>query len=353
MSSTYSLNQLGWRPCYSQQLSLEELTSSVPARVMSVHRSALNIITEQGPIQATLSGALVQLDISSSVAVGDWVLLDSATARVTRILERQSTIARLAAGIQTRRQLIAANIDTVFIVTSCNDDFNISRLERYFALAFDAHVEPVVVLTKADLCPDVDVYLDQLRAAAPRMIVVAVNAMAQQSAKVFEPWLMPGQSVAFVGSSGVGKSTLVNTLLGLEAQSTNAIREDDAKGRHTTTSRQMLALPCGAWVIDTPGMRELRVGAVEEGLRAVFDDIQALANSCRFRDCRHEAESGCAVLAAIESGQLEERRYRNFQKLRREAANAARSIHERHERERQFGRMVKSIKKLRKKERGV
>jgi ribosome biogenesis GTPase len=280
-------------------------------------------------------------------------LLDAATARVARILERQSEIARLAAGIQTRRQLIAANIDTLFVVTSCNEDFNISRLERYFALAFDAHVEPVVVLTKADLCSDVDVYLDQLRAAAPRMIVVALNAMARDCLTLLEPWLMPGQTVAFVGSSGVGKSTLVNTLLGLDSQSTGAIREDDAKGRHTTTSRQMLALPSGTWVIDTPGMRELKLGAAEEGVRTVFDDVQALAQSCRFRDCEHKSENGCAVLAAIASGQLDERRYRNFQKLQREAANATRTIHERRERERQFGRIVKSFKKLRKQERGV
>jgi ribosome biogenesis GTPase len=259
----------------------------------------------------------------------------------------------MAAGMQTRRQLIAANVDTLFVVTSCNDDFNLSRLERYFALAFEAHVEPIVVLTKADLCPDVDVYLDQLRATAPRMIVVAVNAMARQSANEFESWLMPGQTVAFVGSSGVGKSTLVNTLLGSDAQPTSAIRENDAKGRHTTTSRQMLRLPTGAWVIDTPGMRELKLGAADEGVRTVFDDIQALAQTCRFRDCTHESENGCAVLAAIASGHLDERRYGNFRKLQREAANAARTVHERHERERQFGRMVKSFKKLRNQDLGI
>jgi ribosome biogenesis GTPase len=352
MSSSFSLSQLGWRPFFSQQLSLDELSSAFPARVVSVHRNALDIVTEQGLSRATIASSLSQTELSGTIAVGDWVLLDEA-ARAVRVLERQSAIARLAAGTQTRRQLIAANIDTLFVVTSCNDDFNVSRLERYFALAFDAHVEPVVVLTKADQCTDVDSYLDELRAVAPRVVAIAVNATEHSALRALEAWLTVGQTVAFVGSSGVGKSTLVNSLRGSNTQSTNAIREDDAKGRHTTTSRQMLALPAGAWVIDTPGMRELRIGAVDEGLRTVFDDIEAFARSCRFRDCIHESEKGCAVLAAIASGNLDERRYHNFQKLQREAANASRTIHERHARERQFGRLVKSFKKLRKKERGM
>ena len=352
MSSTFPLSQLGWRPFFSQQLTLNELETLRPARVVSVQRNALDTVTEQGPLRVTLPGALLQSGLAAVVAVGDWVLVEPDTARVARVLERQSVIARLAAGDETRQQLIAANIDTLFLVTSCNDDFNVSRLERYFALAFEAHIEPVVVLTKADLCADVDVYLDQLRATASRVVAVAVDATSRESLHAFADWLTPGQTVAFVGSSGVGKSTLVNTLMGAGVQSTRGIREDDAKGRHTTTSRQMLALPSGAWVIDTPGMRELKIGAAEEGVRAVFDDIEALAQSCRFRDCAHESEAGCAVLSAIDSGQLDERRLRSFQKLQREAANATRTIRERRERDRKFGRMVKSVMEQRKKERG-
>lgn len=342
MSSTFSLSQLGWRPFFSQQLALNELETLRPARVVSMQRNALDTVTEQGPLRVTLPGALLQSGLATVAAVGDWVLVEPDTARVARVLERQSVIARLAAGDEARQQLIAANIDTLFVVTSCNDDFNVSRRERYFALAFEAHIEPVVVLTKADLCADVDVYLDQLRETAPRVVAVALNATSREDAHALAAWLAPGQTVAFVGSSGVGKSTLVNTLMGTGAQSTGAIREDDAKGRHTTTSRQMLALPSGAWVIDTPGMRELKIGAAEDGVRAVFDDIEALAQSCRFRDCMHESETGCAVLSALHSGQLDERRLRSFQKLQREAANAARTLHERRERERKFGRMVKS-----------
>lgn len=347
MSFTFSLSRLGWRPCFLQQLTLDELTTMLPARVLSVQRNALDIVTESGLRRATLPSALLQPGLAAVAAVGDWVLIEPVTARVARMLDRQSVIARLAAGEQTRQQLIAANIDTLFVVTSCNEDFNVSRLERYFTLAFDAHIEPVVVLTKTDLCAEVDAYLDQLRATAPRVVAIPVDATSRDSVDALAAWLMPGQTVAFVGSSGVGKSTLVNTLSGVGVQSTGSIRDDDAKGRHTTTSRQMLALPSGAWVIDTPGMRELKIGAAQEGVRAVFDDIEALTQLCRFRDCLHESETGCAVLAAIETGQLDARRLRSYQKLQREVANAARTIHERRERERQFGRLYKSVKKRR------
>jgi ribosome biogenesis GTPase len=350
--STMSLGQLGWRPLFSRQLTIEELETLRPARVVSLQRNALDTVTELGPLRVTLPSVLLQPGLAAVAAVGDWVLIDPDTARVARVLERQSVIARLAAGDETRQQLIAANIDTIFVVTSCNEDFNVSRLERYFALAFDARIEPVVILTKADLCTDVDLYLDQLRATAPRVIAMAVDATSRDDLNVLAAWLAPGQTVAFIGSSGVGKSTLVNTLMGAGVQSTGGIREDDAKGRHTTTSRQMLMLPSSTWVIDTPGMRELKIGAVEDGVRAVFDDIEALAHACRFRDCTHESESGCAVRSAIDSGQLDERRFRSFQKLQREAANATRTLHERRERDRKFGRMAKTIMEQRKKERG-
>lgn len=351
MSSIFSLSQLGWRPCFSQQLTLDELTTLLPARVMSVHRNALDVATEQGPVRVTLPGVLLNSGFVT-VTVGDWLLVTPGTQRVARVLERQSVISRLAAGEQTRHQLVAANVDSLFVVTSCNDDFNVARLERYFALAFDAHIEPVVVLTKADRCTDVDKYLDALRDAAPRITAVAVNALSHDSCAVLEPWLVTGQTVTFVGSSGVGKSTLVNTLSGTNLQATHGIREDDARGRHTTTSRQMFALSSGAWVIDTPGMRELKIGAAEAGVQAVFDDIEALARTCRFRNCTHTVESECAVLNAIAASQLDERRLRSYRKLQREAANAARTIHERHERERRFGKMHKSILKQQRKERG-
>jgi len=348
---SFSLSQLGWRPFFSRQLTLDEPETIVPGRVIGVHRSLLNVLTSADEIAATLPASIAQ-SLSESIAVGDWVALDLSTSRVRRVLERQSVIARLAAGERTQRQLIAANVDTLFIVTSCNDDFNLSRLERYFALAVEAQVEPVVVLTKADLNPTVDAYVDALRDTAPNVIVAPVNALSIESVGALRPWLASGQTVAFVGSSGVGKSTLVNTLLGHQQQSTAGIREDDSKGRHTTTHRQMLALQSGAWVIDMPGMRELKLDVGAESVGEVFNDIETLAMRCKFRDCAHQGDEGCAVLAAIEVGELDERRLASYRKLLRETANATRSIKERRERDRQFGKMAKSVMKQKRIDRG-
>lgn len=336
----YSLARLGWRAFHSQQLTLEELDTAYPARVSSVHRSGLTVISERGTASVSVPPRIAEA-AEVGITVGDWVLVEKDAPRVARRIEPGSVIVRSAAGTGHRQQAIAANLDTLFVVTSCNEDFNPSRLERYLAVAFDAQVTPVIVLTKTDLCEQVEHYLRQAAALSQGIAVVAVNATQPTCAAALEPWLHAGQTVAFVGSSGVGKSTLVNTLTGA-AQATAGIREDDSKGRHTTSAREMFALDSGAWVIDTPGMRELKVGAVQTGIESVFENIEALAANCRFRDCRHESEAGCAVLAAVASGQLDERRLASYHKLQREAAHAAMTKHERHARERKFGRMVAS-----------
>lgn len=344
--------QLGWRPFFAQQLTLDEAGTLIPARVTAVHRTLVDTLTGTGALQATPSGAMSQAGLSASVAVGDWVLVEPHTARAVRVLDRQSTLVRLAAGERQQRQLIAANIDSLFVVTSCNADFNPSRLERYLALAVEAGVQPVVVLTKSDLAVSVDQYIDALREIAPHVIACTVNATSAQSVPVLSPWLTAGQTVAFVGSSGVGKSTLVNTLTNAAAQSTAGIREDDSKGRHTTTSRHMFALPGGAWVIDTPGMRELKLDVSQEAVGSVFGDVEALAAQCRFRDCAHQGDAGCAVSIAIERGDLDARRLASYLKLLREAAHAVRTLPERRERERKFGRTVRSILLQKRSDRG-
>jgi ribosome biogenesis GTPase len=343
--SAFSLSQLGWRAHYSQQLSLEDLEHFLPARVAGVERSGVTLWSERGESHVPV-GTLRDL----IVTVGDWVLLDPTATRIERLLERTSLVARMAAGAELRLQPIAANLDTLFVVTSCNDDFNASRLERYLAIAHDARVEPVIVLTKRDLCDDSDSLLDELRYVAPNAPALALNATDAASVGALSAWLTPATTVAFVGSSGVGKSTLVNSLTGGEL-ATGGIREQDSKGRHTTTARQMVAMPGGAWLIDTPGMRELKVGAVEEGIRATFDEIEQLARRCKFRDCRHQGDVGCAVAAAVEAGTLSERRLENYLKLQREARHATASVAEKREASRRFGKMAKAVMARRRKER--
>ena len=339
--SMQTLSQLGWRPSYAQHLSLADFESGYPARVTAVHRSGLSVLSSRGAGSVILPHHLV--DAPSAVAVGDWVLVEHEADRVTRLLERQSLIERVAAGDEHRRQSIAANIDTLFIVTSCNDDFNLSRLERYLALASEAGVEPVVVLTKTDLSHQASDYVAEAAGTLGAVTVLALNATDATAVAQLAPWLEAGRTVAFVGSSGVGKSTLTNGLLGDRSQQTQAIREDDARGRHTTTAREMFRTDSGAWLIDTPGMRELRIGAVESGLAAVFDDIEALAAQCRFRDCHHHGDADCAVERALAEGVLDQRRLANYRKLQREAAAAQRTLREQRERSRQFGAMTKAV----------
>ena len=337
MHSAYPLDQLGWSAFYSQQLSLEDLSAGYPARVSGVQRSLVTVLCEHGALDVVVPPRLTSVD--AAIAVGDWLLIEHEAPRVLRILERRSLISRMAAGIEPRMQAIAANLDTLFVVTSCNDDFNLSRLERYFTVAKHTQVEAVIVLTKADLCADTEAFVAQVRPVARDIAVLALNATAHAEAGALAPWLGRGQTVAFVGSSGVGKSTLVNALLADEVQATSGIREHDAKGRHTTTARQMFALPAGAWVIDTPGMRELKLGSMANAVNEVFDDIEALARECRFRDCRHHDDAGCALQAAVAAGRFDVRRLESYRKLVREAERASQSVRERRAIERRWGRM--------------
>lgn len=336
---TFSLHQLGWRPDYAHQLSLDDFEAGYPARVVAVHRSGPVVLSSRGQ-----SSVVLPRDVSGAdggVAVGDWVMVAHDADRVLHVLDRRSSIVRAAAGSDARSQAIAANVDVLFVVSSCNDDFNPSRLERYLMLARDAGVTPVIVLTKADLSPAVAGYVAAAENLMTGVVVVALNAMEAASVSPLSPWLLAGSTVAFVGSSGVGKSTLTNHVMGESMQRTSGIREDDARGRHTTTAREMFATHTGAWVIDTPGMRELRLASPSPEVMAVFDDILVLAASCRFRDCHHDGDAGCAVLAAVADGTLEERRLANFRKLLREADHLQQSMREQRERSRQFGAMAK------------
>jgi ribosome biogenesis GTPase len=276
------------------------------------------------------------------MTVGDWVILNH-QQQFSRLLERRSLFSRKAAGSKVAEQLIAANVDTVFIVCSLNHDFNLSRIERYLALINEADVEPVIVLTKADLCDDADELKAQVQKLDPLLMVESVNGLDESDVAKLMSWCGEGQTVAFIGSSGVGKSTLVNTLLGEQEQATGGIREDDSKGRHTTTSRSIHLLPSGGILMDTPGMREIQLADCEAGVSETFADVEALADNCRFNDCQHQTEPGCAVQAAIEDGSLELRRFTNYQKLLREQAHNGASLAEQRAQNKQFGKMVRSI----------
>ncbi|GLS91865.1 putative ribosome biogenesis GTPase RsgA 2 [Psychromonas marina] len=311
MNTTMSLHQLGWSGFFQQQLSLDEFENCRIARVLEHHRTRYLLQTETEQLSLTIKADMPAL------TVGDWLLID-ADKLFIRALDRLTLLSRKAAGSKVAEQLIAANVNTLFIVNALNHDFNLSRIERYLAIAHESGCEPVIILTKQDCCENVDDYLQQIHALDSLLMVEAVNSLDVQSVEKLHGWCKTGQTVAFVGSSGVGKSTLVNTLMQEQILATAEARADDDKGRHTTTSRSLFVMPTGGVLLDTPGIRELKIADCEEGINAAFSDISELATQCRFSDCSHQAEPGCAVQKALKAGIIDERRLTNFFKLLRE-----------------------------------
>ena len=293
-----------------------------PARVAEQHHNIYEVIGELGVIQARVSGKLAH-HAEGSVdfpVVGDWVMVDrrdnkTGEAVIHGILQRKSAFGRKAAGTSNEGQIVAANIDTIFICMSLNANFNLRRLERYLAVAWSSMATPVVVLTKADLCAGLEERLAEAEEVSMGADILVCSAMEEDGYETLLPYILEGKTVAFVGSSGVGKSTMINRLMGEEVLATREIGGAD-KGRHTTTHRQLLLLPGGGMVIDTPGMRELQIESAD--LLRSFEDIEDLAAMCRFRDCTHTKEPGCAVLDAISRGKLSRKRFENFKKLEKE-----------------------------------
>ncbi|MDP4097434.1 ribosome small subunit-dependent GTPase A [Paenibacillus sp. P96] len=334
-----SIEKYGWSEQWLQlweQLAIAGYNDSAikPARVTADFGQKMKIMTNDGERWAVPSGKLRHetLGAAEQPAVGDWVAVAYSASEddavIHAVLPRKSRISRQAAGVETREQIIAANVDTLFLVQALNGDFNVRRMERYLIMAWNSGVDPVIVLSKSDLCPDPSVYVAQMEMTAPGVPVLLVSAWDDAGKEQLESYLRKGRTVALTGSSGCGKSTLVNWLSGEELQDTQGIREADSRGRHTTTHRQLFPLLHDAVLIDTPGMRELSLWSDESGTETTFADIESLAARCRFTDCRHMREEGCAVKEAVSSGALSAPRLDSYRKMKRELEYQSRKENE-------------------------
>lgn len=324
-----NLDLLGWDDGFAQHV------CPYPAqyhagRVAIEHRSHYIVYTAAGEQIAELAGQLRHRAIAPSdhPAVGDWVVLQGQesepAALIHQVLPRRSTFSRKTAAAKTAEQLVATNVDTALLVSGLDHDFNLRRIERYLVLTWDSGASPVILLNKADRCDDLEDRVQQVQAIAPGVPILPLSAATGQGFESLAPYLQPGRTLILLGSSGVGKSTITNRLLGNDRQDTQTVRASDSRGRHTTTHRHLLILPSGALLIDTPGMRELQLWADEDSLAATFADIDDLAQQCRFRDCHHRQEPGCAVQKALQEGHLDQGRFRSYQKLQRELQHLAR-----------------------------
>ncbi len=338
-----TLAQLGWKTFFQDQLTAEESEHCDPVRVMAVHRNRLEVCGAQGEDEVPLTPALLRGAAEERPTVGDWLLRTGEDSRILRRLDRASCFQRMAPhGRQI--QLIAANVDCVFIMSSCNADFNLSRIERFSALSHEAGCPACLVLTKADQCEDPASFVDAARSLRD-LPVLLINARDPASLSELHPWCQAGTTIAMLGSSGVGKSTLLNSLAQAAIAETGDIREDDAKGRHTTRHRSLHRLPGGALLLDSPGMRELGLSQVPQGLTETFEDIDALAQACRFSNCQHVNEPGCAVQKAIRAGEIPARRLHSWEKLKREAAHNDRTVAARRANDRATGKHYRKVQR--------
>ncbi len=347
------LTPLGWSPFFEDAFEPYAAAGLIPARITAQHRGAAVLVTADGELRADVAGRLShEAESGEMPAVGDWVAVrprEEGRATIHAVLPRRTKFSRKEALSRTAEQVVAANIDTVFLVSGLGPDLSARRLERYLTMAWESGAEPVIVLTKIDLVDDVAASVAEIESIAFGVPVHAVNGITGEGLEQLAPYLAHGRTVALLGSSGVGKSTLVNRLYGQEILATRAVRESDGTGRHTTTHRELVLLPQGGLLLDTPGMRELQLWEAEGGLEGAFADITALAATCRFSDCAHRHEPGCAVLAALEQGELAPERLESYRKLQREllaleARQDARLAAEERRRRRTFAKSLRTDK---------
>jgi ribosome biogenesis GTPase len=318
------LRELGWNRFFEEHFTDYKQKGLVPARVIREHKHIYHVQTEQGSIAAALAGK-IDFDAQTKAdypTVGDWVAVklipNEDKAVIRAILPRKSKFTRKSASRADEEQVIAVNIETVFLVTALDEDFNLRRIERYLVLAWDSGADPVIILNKSDLCDDIEHYISEIKFVAPDVPIHPVSATEGEGIEPLFEYLGSGKTVSLLGSSGVGKSTIINTILGIERQAVAPVREDDSKGRHTTTHRELIFLPQGGAVIDNPGMRQLHMWVDQDSIKRAFEDIESIAENCKFRDCSHDHEPGCAVLEALEEGKISSQRIENFQKLKDE-----------------------------------
>ena len=323
--------------------------TGVPARVTAVHKERYEVVCGHGLTHARLKTGVYFTGDETFPTVGDWVMLQyvpTGDSLITATLPRRSYFARRDPTPGRGEQAVAANFDWVFIMQSLNMDFNPRRLERYLTLAWQSGATPVILLTKADLTDDWYGYLAEASRVAAGVDILVVSAHTGYGLGQLEQYLQPGRTAVFLGSSGVGKSSLVNALAGEEIMAVNGIREDDSKGRHTTTHRQLIRLASGVMIIDTPGMRELGMWAAEEGMSEAFADVEQFLGRCRFSDCRHETEPGCAIRAALETGELDPDRWASYRRLQREAVTKQEMLR----RKQAWGKAIRKGERMKKKE---
>jgi ribosome biogenesis GTPase / thiamine phosphate phosphatase len=322
------LEDLGWDASFSSAFEAFARTGLRPGRISRTDRRSFRVLTGQDELHAEASGKL-RYRTPEWPVTGDWVVLRGDSPVIDAVLPRKTELSRKTPGEQTEKQVLAANVDVLFLVTGLDRDFNPRRIERWLLLAGECGAQPVIVLNKADLHPDPNWAADEVRRLAPAVPVTVISALAEQGTAELIRHVRHGETAALLGSSGVGKSTIVNWLLGRDSQPTQEVREDDGRGRHTTTSRELIPMPGGWLLMDTPGLRELQLWAREDGLDQTFEDVASFAALCRFRDCRHEGEPGCAVTEAVSGGDLDEKRLGSYRKLQRELAYLARLQDER------------------------